>query len=100
MHIVLSKTDLAVVTVVNTAIVLKNNQKVGDLITLTSAISVLMVVPGINISTQIIRQLIIMSVINAILRHLYLSVRTPITGLTIKAGSGSNVKIKPTMTDE
>jgi len=100
MHIVFSKTDLAVVLVINMAIVLKNTQKVDDLITLTSEISVSMVRPGINISTQITRQLITMSVINAILRHLYLSVRAPTTGLTIKAGSGINVKIKPTMTDE
>jgi len=82
------------------ATVVKNIQKVGDLITLTLAISVLTAVPGINISKQTIRQLITMSVINAILRHLYLSVRAPTTGLTIKAGSGRNVKIEPTMTDE
>jgi len=100
MHIVFSKTDLAVVHVVNMAIVLKNSQKVGDLITLTSAICVSTFLPGLHISMQTIRQLITMSVINTILRHLYLSVMAPTTGLTIKAGSGSNVKIKPTMTDE
>jgi len=39
-------------------------------------------------------------IINAILHHLYLSVMAPTTGLINKAGSGSNVKLKPMMTSE
>jgi len=80
--------------------VLKKNQNNGDLITSTSSISVLTFVPGINISTHRNRLLITMSEINAVLRHLYLSVIAPMAGLINKAGNGSNVKIKPTMTDE
>jgi len=81
-------------------IVPKNNQKVGDLITSTSAICVSTLVPGINISIQKTRLLITKNEIKAGLRHLYLSVIAPTAGLINKAGSGSNVKIEPTITDE
>lgn len=92
--------DLVVMHVLSMATAVKNNQKRGGLITLTSAISVSTFLPGINISTQTTRQLIIMVEINTVLRHLYLSVMAPTTGLINKAGSGSNVKIKPMMTGE
>jgi len=80
--------------------VLKNNQNNGDLITSLSSISALTCVPGIAISAHKARQLITMVEINAVLRHLYLSVMAPMTGRISKAGIVSNVKIKPTMIDE
>jgi len=57
-------------------------------------------VPGNSISTHKTRLLVNMIEINAILRQLYLSVMAPITGRTNKAGIVSNVKTKPTMTEE
>jgi len=57
-------------------------------------------VPGITISAHKARQLNTMVEINAVLRHLYLSVMAPMTGRINKAGIVNNVKIKPTMTDE
>ncbi|CAI6360965.1 unnamed protein product [Macrosiphum euphorbiae] len=82
--------DLAVIHVLSMVTVVKNNQKIGDLITLTSEICVSTFLPGINISTYTTRLLITMIEMNAFLRHLYLSVMAPTTGLISKAGSGSN----------
>jgi len=57
-------------------------------------------VPGITISAHKARQFIAMVEINAVLRHLYLSVMEPMTGRTNRAGIVNNVNIKPTTTDE
>jgi len=100
MHIVVSITDLAVTPEFNRANVLKNNQNNGDFITSTSSISVFTCVPGNSISTHKTRQLVNMIKSNPIFRQLYLSVMAPIIGRTNNAGIVSNVKTKPTITDE
>jgi len=52
MHIVFSKINLVVIHVLGMVSVVKNNQKIDDLNTLTSAICVSTLLPGTNISTQ------------------------------------------------
>lgn len=100
MHVVSSKTVLAIEPVLSKVIVQKNNQNNGDFITFALSISVLTTVPGINISIHINRLIITKIKVNADLRHLYLSVMAPIAGRISKPGSGSIVNIKPTMSDE
>jgi len=99
-HIVSSKIVLALQPVLSKVIVQKNNQNNGDFITFASSVSVLTAEPGMNISILINILMITIIKISADLRHLYLSVITPITGRSNKPGSGSTVKIKPRMTDE
>jgi len=87
-----SKIVLALESVLSKVTVHKNNQNNADFITFLSSVIVLTAEPRMIISI-----LINILKINADLRHLYLSVNTPITGRTNKP---STVKIKPTMTGE
>jgi len=95
-----SKIVLTSEHVLSKTIVQKNNQNNDDFITLSSSVIVLTVEPGMNINILI--NIIMITIINIIadLRHLYLSVITPVIGRTSKPGSGITVKIKPTITGE
>lgn len=95
-----SKIFLTSELVLNTTIVQKNNQNNGDFTTLLSSVIVLTVEPGMNISTFINIILITIVSIIADLRHLYLSVIAPVIGRNNKPGSGTTVKMKPTMSGE
>jgi len=81
-------------------IVLKNNQNSGDLITSMSFISVFTAEPGINISIFTNKQQIAILKVNAVLRHLYLSVMTPTVGSINKPRNEIIVKNKPMIIDE
>lgn len=65
-----------------------------------SAISLVMAVPGMEYITHKSTLLKIVFVINANLRHLYLSVITPTAGLINSPGIGIIEKIRPTMLGE
>lgn len=100
MQIVSSRAPFTIPSALIIAIVLKNNQNNGVLITSKSSISLFEVVPGIIDNKPTSKNVIIELPMNTDRRHLYLSVMAPMSGLNNKPGIGCSMNIKPTINAE